>query len=95
MRQYSPQHLVPVNRSKIDRIVDRYLRTSVPVIFAAGGVTRWPDPHTGQQICVEHLGAAERQGQTEALKMIGGNEPFDAVRLFWSATICSESLVSA
>ena len=28
------QHLVPVNRSKIDRIADRYLRTSVPVIFA-------------------------------------------------------------
>jgi NADPH-dependent 2,4-dienoyl-CoA reductase/sulfur reductase-like enzyme len=65
-------------------IVDQYLETSRPGIFAAGDIARWPSPLVEDGMRSEHWTVAMRQGQTAARNMLGERVPFSAVPFFWS-----------
>jgi apoptosis-inducing factor 3 len=66
-------------------LVDSFLQTSVPYIFAAGDIARFPYALAGGgAVRVEHWVAVERLGQVAAINMLDGGQRFEQAPFFWS-----------
>lgn len=65
-------------------VVDEYLRTSDPNIYAAGDIAAWPDPTFGRRLWVEHWDVARRQGLRAGRNMAGEEKPYTALPYFFS-----------
>jgi 3-phenylpropionate/trans-cinnamate dioxygenase ferredoxin reductase subunit len=65
-------------------IVDRYLQTSRPEIFAAGDLALFPCEALGENIRLEHWDNASAQGKCAGANMAGGEEPYVYLPYFYS-----------
>jgi len=65
-------------------VVDEYLRTTDPDIFAAGDVANAHNPLLGRHIRVQHWANANDQGPAAARSMVGFEEPYTKVPYFFS-----------
>ena len=70
-------------------VVNELLESSVPGIYAAGDIARFPY-RGGDRIRVEHFVVAERQGQYAARNMLGARDTYDDIPFFWSAHFGTE-----
>jgi len=64
-------------------LVDEWLRTSAPDVYAVGDVANQLHPLFGR-VRVEHYNNAEKMGGAVARSMLGSTAPYDYVHTFWS-----------
>lgn len=64
-------------------IVDEYLRTEDPDVYAAGDIAAYPDPILGRNR-IEHVDHARHSGEAVGKAMAGANEPYDYTPYFYS-----------
>ncbi|MFF5038020.1 NAD(P)/FAD-dependent oxidoreductase [Nocardia salmonicida] len=65
-------------------VVNQYLATSDPDVFAAGDLANTFYPHLGAHLRLEHWSAALNQGPVAAANMMGKPIPYDRVPYFFS-----------
>lgn len=65
-------------------VVDQYLRTSDPDVFAAGDIASAWNPTLQARIRVEHWSNALHQGPAAAKNMLGIDTPYDRLPYFFS-----------
>jgi len=65
-------------------VVNEYLQSSHPDIYAAGDVANYPDPFFNKRRRVEHWGHAEYCGQLAGQNMAGGQSPYGLLTYVWS-----------
>jgi 3-phenylpropionate/trans-cinnamate dioxygenase ferredoxin reductase subunit len=65
-------------------VVDEYLRTSAPDIFAAGDVAGAWHPLYDEHLRVEHWAKAQNQGIAAAANMLGNPTPYQRIPYFFS-----------
>jgi len=65
-------------------LVDQFLRTSAPGIYAVGDAATAFSPRYGRAVHLEHWDNAIRQGQTVAANILGSEVPYDRVPYLYS-----------
>ncbi len=65
-------------------MVNEYLQTSDPRIYAAGDIAAWPDPTYKKRLRVEHWDVARAQGLQAGRNMAGAGEGYDVIPYFFS-----------
>jgi NADPH-dependent 2,4-dienoyl-CoA reductase/sulfur reductase-like enzyme len=65
-------------------VVDQFLRTSQPDIYAAGDVANFPNPSLDGRLRVEHEDNANTMGRIAGLNLAGRATPYDHLPFFYS-----------
>jgi 3-phenylpropionate/trans-cinnamate dioxygenase ferredoxin reductase subunit len=65
-------------------IVDEYVRTSAPDVFAAGDVAAFVNPALGSRMRVEHEDNAKAMGRTAGRNLAGATEKYEHLPFFYS-----------
>jgi 3-phenylpropionate/trans-cinnamate dioxygenase ferredoxin reductase component len=66
-------------------VVDQYMRTSNPDIFACGDAVSFPSTLFGHSVRVEHEEHANQSGQVAGANMTGGRTIYDPIPSFYSS----------
>ena len=65
-------------------IVNQYLQTSHPDVYAVGDIANYPDPYFDKRRRVEHWGQADYTGALAGRNMAGARQPYDLLTYVWS-----------
>ncbi len=65
-------------------VVNEYMQTSHPDVFAAGDIANYPDPYFAKRRRVEHWGQAEYTGRLAGGNMAGAHQKYGLLTYVWS-----------